>query len=178
MVEISPPKCKEFRHRQPPGDNPAICPLPCNQLMISPPGGGKTCLLRNLLLNPKLYRSCFERIYVFSNTGPNGDERALDRTWDEVQDYSQKVLKVDQRREKTFFNTMDEAALGSILKQWLALGDAIKERIEAGHHKNEVKGACIILDDYIDSHRFARTSPIVEEVAPLFFERHFFRTIV
>ena len=117
------------------------------------------------MLNPKLYRGCFERIYVFSNTGPNGEERALDRTWDEVQDYSQKVLKVDQRREKTFFNTMDERALDDILKQWLALGDAMKERIEAGKHKNEVKGAVIILDDYIDNHRFARTSPIIEALA-------------
>ena len=102
---------------------------------------------------------------MFSNTGPNGEERALDRTWDEVQDYSQKVLKVDQRREKTFFNTMDERALEGILKQWLALGDAMKERIEAGKHKNEVKGAVIILDDYIDNHRFARTSPIIEALA-------------
>ena len=90
MVEISPPKCKEFRHRQPPGDNPAIDPLPSNRLMVAPPNSGKTVLLRNLLLNPKLYKECFDRIYVFSNTGPNGDERALDRTWDEVQDYSQK----------------------------------------------------------------------------------------
>ena len=176
MVDITPPKCKEFRHRQPPGDNPAIAPLPSNQLMVAPPNSGKTVLLRNLLLNPKLYRGCFERIYVFSNTGPNGDERALDRTWDEVQDYSQKVLKVSQRREQTFFNTMDEAALGSILKQWLALGDALKERIEAGHHKNDVKGAVIILDDYIDNHRFARTSPIIEALASR--SRHCFLSVI
>ena len=74
---------------------------------------------------------------------------------------------------------MDEAALDSILKQWFALGDTIKERIESGKHKNEVKGACIILDDFIDSHRFARTSPIIEALASR--SRHcffvsFFRT--
>ena len=57
---------------------------------------------------------------------------------------------------------MNEDALNGILKQWLSLGDALKERIEAGQHKNEVKGAVIILDDYIDNHRFARTSPIIE----------------
>ena len=37
MVDITPLKCKEFRHRQPPGDNPAIAPLPSNQLMVAPP---------------------------------------------------------------------------------------------------------------------------------------------
>ena len=28
MVDITPPRCKEFRHKQPPGNNPAIAPLP------------------------------------------------------------------------------------------------------------------------------------------------------
>ena len=60
---------------------------------------------------------------------------------------------------------MDEGALDAILKEWLALGDALKQKIEAGQHKNEVKGAIIILDDYIDNNRFARTSPIVEALA-------------
>ena len=52
-----------------------------------------------------------------------------------------------------------------MLQQWLFLGDAMKERIEAGQHKNEIRGAAIILDDYIDNHRFARTSPIIEALA-------------
>ena len=80
MVDIAPPTCKEFKHKQAPGDNPAIAPLPSNQLLVAPPNSGKTVLVRNLLLNPKLYRGCFERAYVFSTTGPNGAERALDRT--------------------------------------------------------------------------------------------------
>ena len=130
--------------------------------------------MRNLLLNPKLYRGCFERIYVFSNTGPNGEERALDRTWDEVQDYSKKVLNVDQRKVH-FLNTMNKEALDGIRKQWLSLGDAIQERIEQGQHKNEVKGAVIVLDDYIDNHRFARKSPIIEALASR--SRHCFLSV-
>ena len=70
---------------------------------------------------------------------------------------------------------MDEGALDSILKQWLALGDALKQRIEAGQHRNDAKGAVIILDDYIDNHRFARTSPIIEALASR--SRHCFLSV-
>ena len=175
MVDIRPPHCLEFRHKQAPGNNPAIAPLPSNQLLVAPANSGKTVLLNQMLLNKNLYRGCFQRIYVFSHSGPDGAKPALDRAWDDVQEYSAKVLHVDQKREKTFFNTMDEAALKSILDQWLLIGDAIKSRIEKRGMRNEVKGAVIILDDYIDSHRFARTSPVIEALAAR--SRHCFLSV-
>ena len=139
--------------------------MPSNQLLVAPAISGKTVLLTQLLLNPKLYRGCFERIYVFSNSGPYGAKKALDRAWGDVQEYSAKTLGVDQTRERTFFNRMDEAALKSILDQWLLVGDAIKAKIEKKGMGNEVRGAVIILDDYIDNHRFAKNSPVLEALA-------------
>ncbi len=64
-VDIRPPHCKHFQHKQPKGNHPVIAPLPTSAMLLASTGKGKTTLLVNLLLNPRLYRDCFSRIYCF-----------------------------------------------------------------------------------------------------------------
>ena len=47
--------------------------LPLRGVLLSPSGGGKSVLLANIIL--KVYRGCFEIIYIFS---PSID---VDSTW-------------------------------------------------------------------------------------------------
>jgi ABC-type transporter Mla maintaining outer membrane lipid asymmetry ATPase subunit MlaF len=62
--------------------------LPLRGVILAPSGNGKTVLLANLIL--KVYRGCFERIYVF------GPSVKVDQTWEAVKQYQEDVMKVRQ----------------------------------------------------------------------------------
>ena len=170
MVDIRPSRALEFKHTQPPGHNPAIPPLPTSAIMLSQSGSGKSTLILNLLLNPKLYRGCFSRIYLISQS------YGLDKTWDELEDYCEKELKVDPKKEKCFFSRASEGVLASILAQWTQIAETMKAKIQAGSMRNSVKGACIILDDFVDDRRAARQSQTIEALAAR--SRHAFITCI
>ncbi len=67
--------------------------LPLRGVSLSPSGGGKSVLLANLVL--KVYRGCFERVYIFS---PSID---VDSTCVPVKN----VMKVkESEEEKLYFS--------------------------------------------------------------------------
>ena len=74
--------CKQSKHSTVPN-------LPLRGVLLAPSGAGKTVLLANLIL--KIYRGCFERIYVFS---PSVN---VDQTWEAVKTYQRDVMKVRER---------------------------------------------------------------------------------
>ena len=62
-------RCTQSKH-------PIIPKLPLRGVILAPSGSGKTVLLSNLIF--KMYRGCFERVYVFS---PSVN---VDQTWEAV----------------------------------------------------------------------------------------------
>jgi hypothetical protein len=80
--------CKQSKH----GTVPA---LPLRGVILAPSGSGKTVLLANLIL--KVYRGCFERIYIFS---PSVN---VDQTWESVKKYQADVMKVRETDEEKLY---------------------------------------------------------------------------
>ena len=71
---ITPISVKDFTCKQ--SKHPVMPKLPLRGVILAPSGSGKTVLLSNLIL--KMYRGCFERVYVFS---PSVN---VDQTWEAV----------------------------------------------------------------------------------------------
>ena len=81
--------CKQSKHSTVPG-------LPLRGVILAPSGSGKTVLLANLIL--KVYRGCFERIYVFS---PSVN---VDQTWEAVKKYQAEVMKVRDSDDEVLYH--------------------------------------------------------------------------
>ena len=120
---------------------------------------GKTTAILAALLDKRLYRDCFSRIYVFSGWILE-DGRLLDKSGQPLLDYSTDVLKIDQRKEQTFF-----PAAMKVVKEWEALSEVWKTKIQRGVMENNVKGACVICDDVSDNPSFARHSAALMTLA-------------
>ena len=76
-------------------------------VVLGPSGSGKTMLLQDLLT--RMYKGCFERIYVFSPSC------IIDKAWQPVHDM---VDKMDYSEDEppAFYEKWDEAALERILE--------------------------------------------------------------
>ena len=68
--------------------------LPFRSIVVSASQGGKGILIQNLVL--KVYRGCFERIYIVSPTAH------IDEAYREVIKYIEKDLKVDNKKWTAF----------------------------------------------------------------------------
>ena len=137
--------------------------LPSSVLAAAPSASGKSTSILFALLSPDMYRGCFSRIYVFSNSIlPDG--RLLDKSYEPLVEYVQKELKVDTSREQCFFPA-DPKALMDLINQWQEISELWKARIQRGSMKNEIKGACCIIDDVSDNPAFARHSQAIQTLA-------------
>ena len=86
-LKITPISVKTFTCKQ--SKHGTVPNLPLRGVLLAPSGAGKTVLLANMIL--KVYRGCFERIYVFS---PSVN---VDQTWEAVKTYQRDVMKVRER---------------------------------------------------------------------------------
>ena len=86
MKTIKPIKLQEYTCKQSKHD--IVPKLPLWGVIVSPAGGGKTCLLSNLTLN--VDRDCYERLYSFSPSVH------VDQTCSAVKDYKEKIMKVKE----------------------------------------------------------------------------------
>jgi hypothetical protein len=94
-LKITPISLKSFTCKQ--SKHSTVPSLPLRGVILAPSGSGKTVLLANLIL--KVYRGCFERIYVF---GPSVN---VDQTWEAVKTYQADVMKVKESDdEKLYFD--------------------------------------------------------------------------
>ena len=89
-VKIIPMSLKSFTCKQ--SKHLAVPNLPLRGVILAPSGSCKTVLLANLSL--KVYRGCFERIYIFS---PSVN---VDQTWEAVNKYQTDVMKVKETDEE------------------------------------------------------------------------------
>ena len=92
-LKITPISVKTFTCKQ--SKHGTVPSLPLRGVLLAPSGAGKTVLLANLIL--KVYRGCFERIYVFS---PSVN---VDQTWEAVKTYQRDVMKVRERDDETLY---------------------------------------------------------------------------
>ena len=77
--------------------------LPFRSIVVSASQGGKGILFQNLIL--KVYRGCFERIYIVPPTAH------IDEAYREVIKYIEKDLNVDNKKEQFLFDEYDAPAL-------------------------------------------------------------------
>ena len=106
---------------------------------MGPSGSGKTAVLVDLIL--RLYRGCFERIYIFSPS------IHLDSTWAPVRDYIKQELGKDEdySEEECLFDTWDAEALRRIYETQVAV---IKEAKRRGLKR--LFNILVIVDDFAD----------------------------
>ena len=83
--------------------------LPFRSIIVSASQGGKGILTQNLIL--KIYRGCFERIYIVSPTAH------IDEAYKEVIKYIEKELKIDNKKEQLqyLFDEYNAEALQHII---------------------------------------------------------------
>ena len=82
VPKIEPINVKQYEFKQSP--YPQADKLPFRSIIVSASQGGKGILIQNLIL--KIYRGCFERIWIVSPTAH------IDETYKEVIKYIQKEL--------------------------------------------------------------------------------------
>jgi hypothetical protein len=82
VPKIEPINAKQYEFKQSP--YPQADKLPFRSIIVSASQGGKGILIQNLIL--KIYRGCFERIWIVSPTAH------IDEAYKEVIKYIQKEL--------------------------------------------------------------------------------------
>ena len=93
IPKIEPIKVQEFEVKQ--SKYEMVGKLPTRSIVCAPSGGGKTVLLRNLILD--VYRACFSRVYIFS---PSID---IDYTWAPVKKYIEHEMKAVETDDDKFY---------------------------------------------------------------------------
>ena len=143
---IEPINVKQYEFKQSP--YPQADKLPFRSIIVSASQGGKGILIQNLVL--KIYRDCFERIWVVSPTAH------IDEAYKEVIKYIQKELNVDNKKEQFLFDEYD--------------GDALQHIIDTQHKvieyqkKNNMKklfSCLLIIDDFAEDRVFMKYSKVL-----------------
>ena len=124
---------------------------PLRGLVLGPSGAGKGVWLCDSIV--RIYAGCFERIFVWS---PSVD---LDHQWDPAKRYSERVLKVDQNTEKTFFSSWDEGQVREVIRQRTEATLLAKKMGNTRLHS-----ILIIVDDFADMRRVMHspTNPLAQ----------------
>ena len=98
VPKIEPINVKQYEFKQSP--YPQADKLPFRSIIVSASQGGKGILIENLVL--KIYRGCFERIWIVSPTAH------IDEAYKEVIKYIQKELNVDNKKNNFCLMSMME----------------------------------------------------------------------
>ena len=146
VPKIEPINVKQYEFKQSP--YPQADKLPFRSIIVSASQGGKGILIQNLVL--KIYRDCFERIWIVSPTAH------IDEAYKEVIKYIQKELNVDNKKEQFLFDEYD--------------GDALQKIIDTQHKvieyqkKNKMKklfSCLLIIDDFAEDRIFMKYSKVL-----------------
>jgi hypothetical protein len=148
VPDVRPHKIKEFTCKQSRFEH--VPKLPMRALCFGPSGSGKSILLQNFCID--IYRSCFERIFIFS---PSIN---LDHVWRPVKKYIREELGVDEAKEPFCFDTYNEEALERIIAQQFKLAEFMKE------NGKFVYSILIICDDMATNVQFMRNSRMLNDL--------------
>ena len=151
MKDLLPPKIepinvKQYEFKQSP--YPQADKLPFRSIIVSASQGGKGILIQNLVL--KIYRGCFERIYIVSPAAH------IDEAYKEIIKYIEKELKVDNKKEQYLLDEYNPTSLEHII-------DAQHKVIEYQKKmKMEKKFSCLLtIDDFAEDKKFMRYSKVL-----------------
>ena len=146
IPKIEPINVKQYEFKQSP--YPQADKLPFRSIIVSASQGGKGILIQNLVL--KIYRGCFERIWVVSPTAH------IDEAYKEVIKYIEKELKVDNKKEQYLFDEYNPDALSHII-------DTQHKVIEYQKKMKMTKlfSCLLIIDDFAEDKTFMRYSKIL-----------------
>jgi hypothetical protein len=126
--------------------------LPLRGVILAPSGSGKTVLLSNLIL--KMYRGCFERIYVFS---PSVN---VDQTWEAVKKYQEDVMKVKESdADKLYFDHYNPEELEHIIETQHKVILHMKKQ-----KHSHLFSVLVIVDDFADDPSFSRHSKLLHSL--------------
>ena len=96
VPKIEPINVKQYEFKQSP--YPQAGKLPFRSIIVSASQGGKGISIQNLIL--KIYRGCFERIWVVSPTAH------IDEAYKSVIRYIEKELNIDNKKSSFYLMSM------------------------------------------------------------------------
>ena len=138
---IKPHKSVEYQFKQSKYD---VAPrIPFSQVIVGKSGSGKTILLQNMILD--IYAGCFERIYIFSAS------INVDSVWHPVKKYIKDVLKVDDEKEKIYYDDFHKEDLENILNLQYKIS-----KFQKDNNYKTLYSTLIVIDDFVDQVSFSK----------------------
>jgi hypothetical protein len=149
-LKITPISVKSFTCKQ--SKHGTVPNLPLRGVILAPSGSGKTVLLANLIL--KVYRGCFERIYIFS---PSVN---VDQTWEAVKKYQSDVMKVlESDTEQLYYDHYNTDDLEKIIETQSKVILHMKKQ-----KHSHLFSVLVIVDDFADDPSFSRHSKLLHSL--------------
>jgi hypothetical protein len=137
LISVKSFTCKQSKHGTVPN-------LRLRGVMLAPSGSGKTVLLAYSIL--KVYRGCFERMYMFS-PGVN-----VDQTWEAVKQYQEDVTKVrESDKEQLYYDHYNTEDLEKIIETQSKVILHMKKQ-----KHSHLFSVLVIVDDFADDPSFSR----------------------
>ena len=146
IPKIEPINVKQYEFKQSP--YPQADKLPFRSIIVSASQGGKGILIQNLVL--KIYKGCFERIYIVSPTAH------IDEAYKEVIRYIQKEMKIDNNKEQYLYDEYNAEALEHIINTQHKVIEYQKKM-----KMNKLFSCLLIIDDFAEDKTFMRYSKIL-----------------
>ena len=136
MVEVRPIGNKSYEYKQSPSD--FLPKLSARVIVAGPSSSGKGVLVANLLLNKRLWRNAFDKIYYASGSSK------LDHNLKPIRKYCEKELGMEEG--ECLLDGWDEPKIREILKQ--AKENTVRAKKEGARYMPSV---CIVCDDLADN---------------------------
>ena len=116
--------------------------LSTKAILSGPSGVGKGVLMTQLLLNPKFYRGCWDRILYFSQSA------RVDSNLLPLKRYCEEEM---EQKEPCLYDEFDHEMLREHLAEQLELIQFVKKRAaKRGKRTAEGFQTCVIVDDFAD----------------------------
>ena len=126
--------------------------LPFRSIVVASSTDGKTVLIQSLILN--VYRDCFVRIFIFSPSVHN------DLTLVEVKKHHKDNMKVDDEKEKLYYDTYQPEELEEIIGAQRMIIHYMEEQ-----KMKKLHSVLIIVDDFADDPKLVRHSTSLHGLA-------------
>ena len=136
MVVVAPIGKKTYQYKQSPSD--VLPKLNAGVIVAGPSSSGKGVLVANLLLNKRLWRGCFDKVFYCSGSS------TLDHNLKPIRKYAENELGMEEG--ECLIDGWDETKIKEILKQ--AKENTIRAKKDGDKYMPSV---CIVCGDLADN---------------------------